>query len=181
MKLTLSKLEEFTRWGKMEVDVKECAPASYLMGSNRHPCSLAENLKLNGASIPNLTLAESLKYLGTTVAARRTVKLEAAKMKLSEMRIRLEKIIDSPLLTVQKIDAIETVVPPLLDFMLLNGDVGVKQLREMDQNIRGAVDRAEKSGDYQLNVTKFLGEIVGYYTRVCSIGERHCWPDHWRK
>jgi hypothetical protein len=128
----------------MEVNVKKCATASYLMDSNRHRCSLAENLKLNGSSIPNLTLAESLKYLGTTVAARRTVKLEAAKTKLLEMRIRLEKIIDSPLLTVQKIDAIKTFVLPMLDFMLLNGDVGVKQLREMDQNIRGAVDRALK-------------------------------------
>jgi hypothetical protein len=78
------------------------------------------------------------------VAARRTVKLEAAKMKLSEMRIRLENIIDSPLLTVQKIDATKTFLLPVLDFMLLNGDVGVKQLREMDQNIRGAVDRALK-------------------------------------
>jgi hypothetical protein len=96
------------------------------MDSNRHRCSLADNLKLNGSSIPNLTLAQSLKYLGTTMAARRTVKLEAAKTKLSEMRIRLEKVIDSPLLTVQKIDAIKTMVLPVLDFMLLNGDVGVK-------------------------------------------------------
>jgi hypothetical protein len=32
----------------------------------------------------------------------------------------------------------------MIDFMLLNGDVGVKQLREMDQHIRGAVDLALK-------------------------------------
>jgi hypothetical protein len=42
------------------------------------------------------------------------------------MRIRLEKIIDSPLLTVQKIDAIKTFVLPMLDFIPLNGDVRVK-------------------------------------------------------
>jgi hypothetical protein len=29
MKLMLSKLEEFTRWAKMEVNVEKCAPASY--------------------------------------------------------------------------------------------------------------------------------------------------------
>jgi hypothetical protein len=144
MKLILRKLEEFTRWSHLEVNVKKCATASYLIDSNRHRCSLAENFELNGAPIPNLTLAESLKYLGTTVAARRTVKLEAVKTKLTEMRTRLAKIIDSPLLAVQKIDAIRTFLLPMLDFMLLNGDVGVKQLRELDQNIRGAVDRALK-------------------------------------
>jgi hypothetical protein len=144
MKLTPSKLEELTRWEKMEVSVKKCATRSYLMDSNRRHCGLAENLTLNGSSIPNLTLAESLKYLGTNATARPTVKLEAAKTKLSEMRIRLEKIIDSPLLTVQKIDAIKTFVLPMLYFMLLNGDVGVKQLRDINQNIPGAVDRALK-------------------------------------
>jgi hypothetical protein len=144
MKRMLSKLEEFTRWAKMEVNVKKCATAPYLIDSNRHRCSLAENLGLNGKPIPKRTLAESLKYLGTTVAARRTVKLETAKTKLTEMRVRLAKIIDSPLLTVQKIDAIKTFLLPMLDFMMLNGDVGVKQLRDMDQNIRGAVDRALK-------------------------------------
>jgi hypothetical protein len=67
------------------------------------------------------------------VAARKTIKFEATKTKLTEMRIRLEKIIDSAVLIVQKIDAIKTFLLPLLDFMLLDGDVGVKQLREMDQ------------------------------------------------
>jgi hypothetical protein len=49
--------------------------------------------------IPNLTLAQSLKYLGTAIAPRRTVKLEAAETKLTEMKIRLKKIMESPLLT----------------------------------------------------------------------------------
>jgi hypothetical protein len=41
MKLMLSKVEEFTRWAKMEINIKKSATASYLMDSNRYRCSLA--------------------------------------------------------------------------------------------------------------------------------------------
>jgi hypothetical protein len=110
----------------MEVNVKTCAKASYMIDSNRHQCCLAENLELNGAPISNLALTESLKYLGIIVAARRIVRLEAVKTKFTEMRIRLNKIIDSPLLTVQKIEAIKIPLLPVLDFILLNADAKVK-------------------------------------------------------
>jgi hypothetical protein len=72
------------------------------------------------------------------------VKLRAAETKLTEMRIRLQKIMESPLLIVQKIDALKSFLLPMIDFMLLNGDVGESQLARMDQNIRAAVDRALK-------------------------------------
>jgi hypothetical protein len=81
-----------------------------------------------------------LKYLGTPVAARRKIKLEAVESKLSEMRVRLKKIMESQLLTVQKIDAVKTFLLPTLDFMMLNGDVGETQLKKMDQHIRVSID-----------------------------------------
>jgi hypothetical protein len=144
MERMLRKLEEFTLWAKMEVNVKKCNTASYMEDQNRHRCSLGTPLKLNGKDIPNLTLAQSLKYLGTAVAARRTVKLEAAGTKLTEMKIRLQKVMDSPLLTVQKIHATKTFVLPMIDFIMLNGDVGVRQLKDMDKHIRGQVDKSLK-------------------------------------
>jgi hypothetical protein len=101
-------------------------------------------LTFKGQLIPNLTLAQSLKYLGTPVTARKTVKLEAIETKLTEMKIRLKKIAESPLLIVQKIDAMKTFVLPTLDFMMLNGDVGEKQVTEMDKYIRGRVDEMLK-------------------------------------
>jgi hypothetical protein len=58
-----------------------------------------------------LTTAKSIRYLGAPITARRTVKLKALKFKLKEMEILLEKIISSPLLTVQKIDAVKTFLP----------------------------------------------------------------------
>jgi hypothetical protein len=128
--------EAFTNWWHMEVNVKKCATASYLTDTEGHRCSLAENLEFKNQQIPNLTLAQSLKYLGTPVAARRKVKLEA----VTEMKIRLKKIMESPLLPVQKIDAVKTFILPTLDFMMLNGDVGVKQLTKMDKHIRGLID-----------------------------------------
>jgi hypothetical protein len=136
----LEVLEDFVDWSKIEVNMKKCATASYLKDMNRHRCSLAANLNFKGQLIPNLTLARLLKYLGTAIAPRRTVKLEATEAKLTEMKIRLKKIIESPLLVVQKIDATKTFVSPMLDFMMLNGDIGEKALMNMDKYIRGRVD-----------------------------------------
>jgi hypothetical protein len=140
----LETLDEFVRWSRMEVNVKKCSTASYLIDTNGYRCSLAENLRFQGQVIPNLILAESLKYLGTAVAARRTVKLQAVEAKLTEMKIRLMKIMESPLLIVQKIDAVRTFLLPTLECMMLNGDVGKKQVSKMDGFIQGRIDEALK-------------------------------------
>jgi hypothetical protein len=140
----LEVLEDFVDWSKMEANVKKCATASYLRNMNRHRCTLALNLEFEGQPLPNLTLAQSLKYLGTAVAPRRTVKLEAAEAKLTETKTRLKKIMESPLLIMQKIDAMKTFVLPMLDFMMLNGDLGEKQLMKMDKHIRGRADELLK-------------------------------------
>jgi hypothetical protein len=83
----LEVLEDFVDWSKMEVNINKCAIASYLRDMNRHRCSLALNLEFKGQPTPNPTLAQSLKYLGTAVAPRRTVKLESAEARLTEMKI----------------------------------------------------------------------------------------------
>jgi hypothetical protein len=144
VKKMLEILEDFVDWSRMEVNVKKCATASYLKDMNRHRCSLAANLNFKGQQIPNLMLAQSLKYLGTAIAPRRTVKLEAAEAKLTEMKIRLKKIMESPLLIVKKIDAMKTFVLPMLDFIMLNGDIGEKELMNMDKHIRRRVDELLK-------------------------------------
>jgi hypothetical protein len=140
----LGILESFVNWSQMEVNVKKCATTSYILDAGHHRSSLAEKLTFKGQEIPNLTLAESLKYLGTAVSARRTLKLEAVEAKLTETKILLQKIMESPLLIVQKIDVVKTFVLPTLDFMMLNGDVGEKQLAKMDSAIQGKIDEALK-------------------------------------
>jgi hypothetical protein len=94
----------------MEINVKKCATASYLIDMNQRRSSFTNSLMFKGQLIPNLTLVQSLKYLGTPVTARKTVKLKAIEIKLTEMKIRLKKIAESPLLIVQKIDAMKTFV-----------------------------------------------------------------------
>jgi hypothetical protein len=120
IKAMLGVLQRFVDWSKMEVNAKKCATASYMIDGNHHRSSLAENLKFKNQDITNLTLAQSLKYLGTAVAPRRGVKLEAIEAKLTEVRVRLKKIMESSLLIVQKIDAVKTFVLPTLDFAMLN-------------------------------------------------------------
>jgi hypothetical protein len=93
-----------------------------------------------GEEIRNLTTAESMRYLGAPIAARRTIKLKSVKFKLEEMDILLGKVTSSPLLTVQNIDALNTFSIPSIDFLLLNGEVGVPELQNIDKKIRTIIN-----------------------------------------
>jgi hypothetical protein len=144
IKAMLKTLETFTKWAKMDVNVKKCTTASYLLDQDHHRYSLTQNLKFNNQEIPNLTLNQSIKYLGTALSARRNVKLNATNYKFDEMKVLVHKILNSPLLTVQKIDAIKTFVIPCFDFLMLNGDLSRTRLRETDSYIRGELNKMLK-------------------------------------
>jgi hypothetical protein len=88
-----------------------------------------------------MTTADSMRYLGAPIPTRRTVKLKTARFKLKEIEILLGKIMSSPLLAVQKINAIKTFLLPSLDFLLLNGEIEAKDLEVMDKKIRGMINR----------------------------------------
>jgi hypothetical protein len=141
----LRSLEIFTRWSKMEVNVKKCTTASYLLDEQQHRYSLSNNLKFDNHDIPNLTLKQSLKYLETAVTARRNVILQATNSKFDEMKILVQKIMSSPLLTVQKIDAIKTFVIPCFDFLMLNGEISKVHLDNMDSFIRNKINTMLKT------------------------------------
>jgi hypothetical protein len=137
----LRTLEVFTKWAKMEINVSKYTTASYLFDQQHHRCSLTECFKLNNQDILNLTLLQSMKYLGTAVAARKNVKLHATSYKFHEMKSLVHKILNSPLLVVQKIDAIKTFVIPCFDFLLLNGDLSRTQLKDIDSYISGEINK----------------------------------------
>jgi hypothetical protein len=139
-------LEKSVEWSRMEVNRKKSMAASCLFDASRHRCSLVENLNFKGQDIPNLILDQSLKYSGTTVTPRRNLKLQALSVKLTDMKIRSMKIIGSTLLMVPKIDANKTFILPSLDFAMLNGDLGDKELIAVDTYIRGLVDESLKVG-----------------------------------
>jgi hypothetical protein len=106
---------------------------------------LAATLKFSRKDIPNLMLGQSLKYLGDVVAARQQVKLEAMGAKLTEMTIRMKKIMESPLLIVQKVDVTKMFVLTTLDFAMLNGDLGEKELTIINKYTRGLIDEELKA------------------------------------
>jgi hypothetical protein len=137
----LSILEDFTDWARMEVNTSKCATDSYIIDAQRRRTHLDRCFALNDQPIPTLTTAESMRYLGAPISARRTVKLKTVRFKLKEMEILLEKIMASPLLTVQKIDAVKTFLLPSIDFLLLNGDAGITDLLKMDKKIRAKINQ----------------------------------------
>jgi hypothetical protein len=93
----------------MGVNVKKCATARYRIDG------LAEKLRFKRQGILSVTLAQLMQYLRTTAAARPRVNLEAMTAKLTEAKIRMKKIMELPLLIVQKIDLIKTFILPTLD------------------------------------------------------------------
>jgi uncharacterized C2H2 Zn-finger protein len=137
----LDTLEAFTRWARMEVNNKKCETSSYIIDDQGHRRSIAEALRFRGEEIPNLTFAQSMKYLGVAVGAHQTIKFKAVKPKFRAMRDLLDKVMNSGLLTVQKIDAVKTFVLPSLDYPLLNGAVAKKDLTEFDKHVRAAVNK----------------------------------------
>jgi hypothetical protein len=55
--MMLGVLKQFVDWSKMEINVKKCLIASYLVDGNRDDCSLRESLMFKNQAIPNPTLA----------------------------------------------------------------------------------------------------------------------------
>jgi hypothetical protein len=140
----LDTLEAFTRWARMEVNNRKCETSSYIIDDRGHRRSLRNALRYRGEEIPNLTFAQSMKYLGVAVGAHQTIKFKAVKQKFREMRELVDKIMYSVLLTVQKVDAVKTFVLPSLDYQLLNGAVAKKDLIEFDKHVRAAINRELK-------------------------------------
>jgi hypothetical protein len=127
IKHMLEILEEYTQWSKMEINLEKCAIASYFYDEDKRLTYSDNNVRFRGEAIPNLTTAESMRHLGAPITARRTVKLKTVKLKLDEMNILLGQIMSSPLLTVQKIDAVKIFLSSSTDFLLLNGEAGGTQ------------------------------------------------------
>jgi hypothetical protein len=66
-----------------------------------------------------------MRYLGAGIAPEvGQVRMDIVQAQKTEAF--LNQIVSSPLLIVQKIHAIKTFLPPSIDFLLLNGEVGIK-------------------------------------------------------
>jgi hypothetical protein len=92
---------------------------------------------------------------------------------LTEMKVRMWEIRESPLLTVKKIDAVKIFVLPILDFMMLNGDVRRKQLKKMNQKIRQSINAALQVRGLPVECHHAHGEMEGCHIRTCLIDGRY--------
>jgi hypothetical protein len=108
----------------MEINVSKSATASCISDGDRRRTDLGDSFQFRGEAIPQVTIAESMRFLGALIASRRTGKLKSAKFELKEMKILLRKTMSRSLLTVQKINAVKIILLPLTGFLLLNGEVG---------------------------------------------------------
>jgi hypothetical protein len=111
---------------------------------NQRRNNLTDNFTFKGQEISNLMLVQLLKYFEILITAKRIIKLETIETKFIEMKIRFKKTMESPLLIIQKIDVLKTFVFPILDFMMLNGDIDEKQLIKMVKYIRRQINKALK-------------------------------------
>jgi hypothetical protein len=84
-------LDQYVQWSKIEVNASKCTITSYIYGKDRRWTSIDQSFMLKGDKISNLTIAESTRYLGARIAARRMVKLGSVKFKLEKMDILLGK------------------------------------------------------------------------------------------
>jgi hypothetical protein len=137
----LQTLKLFTEWSQMKVNVSKCVTASYMIDERHIRGSLDRLLQFGEEEIPNLSLTESMKYLGTAVTKRMKPKFKSAEATFNEAHILVKKIMQSPLLTVQKVDAVKTFVLPKFDFLLLNGQARVADLTTLDKFIRMSFDK----------------------------------------
>jgi hypothetical protein len=84
--------------------------------------------------------AESIKYLATDCGSKNS-QAQISKTQTQRDGNLIGEIISSPLLTVQKIDAVKNFVFLSINFLLPNEDVSGTQLRVMDKNIRAMINR----------------------------------------
>jgi hypothetical protein len=113
-----------------------------------------------------------MKYLGVAVGAHQTVKFQAVKQKFREMRELVDKIMQSVLLTVQKVDAVKTFVLPAMDYQLLNGAVAKKDLIEFDKHVRAAINRELKLSGLPIECHHASGKDGGLsYPKLTDRGD----------
>jgi hypothetical protein len=117
-------LDQCVDWSKIEISMSKCAILSYVYDKNRRRTYRDDIFQFRGEAIPNLTTAESMRYLDALIVGRRTIKLKPAKFRFKEIEILLGTVMSSPLLSVQKRDAVKTFLLPSIDVLLLNGEDG---------------------------------------------------------
>jgi hypothetical protein len=144
MEQTLRIVEKFLDFAKVEVNADKCHSMTYVL-VNRTRTFDDNPFYIFNRNIPNETLAAGVEYLGTEVATTRKIRNKGYKAIIEETKDMIIKIGNSVLLLNQKVYAIKTFAIPKLDFLLINGRVTQKEMKEIDCLVRKTIKKDLKT------------------------------------
>ena len=143
MQKNLDIVSQFLAYSKVKVNVSKCRTISYVIRNNRRFYE-EEKFTISNEEIPMSTLADSIEYLGTTAATTRNIRKHGTESVINEVRSLLSKIDKSVLSLNQKLYAIKTFALPMLDFVMMNGRVALKDMNNIDTKVRTIINKHVK-------------------------------------
>ena len=140
MERMLETCNRFCDFTKMTLaPTKSCSFGyEWIFNSRR---GLFSGFNICGEEIPFVGLEESIRYLGTPISARKCAKIKTSAEYFVKAKNKIEKIIQSDLMIVQKIHAIKTFIIPSLDFILENGQMKLAHVNKLDQFISSQINK----------------------------------------
>ena len=143
MRNMLNTVEAFCSVTGMKLTGSKCKWLSYVIREGRRVAS-SETLRINEDEIKSINITDCLKYLGAPIAVNRGAKMKFTEDYLMKVRHQVNQLLLSPLTLSQSLDAIRRLVIPQLDFICMNGVVSMNDVKKLDENIRGLIQKKIK-------------------------------------
>lgn len=133
----------FCEYAKFTLEPSKSSVYGYVFDNiTRRRKHLPENAVLFGDSpIKSTNDTDAFRYLGIINSAHKNSKLRMSGIIEEEFKSKLEAILNSKLMLVQKIHAIKTFLIPRLDFVCLNGQIKAKTIERLDKCIREGLNK----------------------------------------
>ena len=147
----LQTVQEFLNYSKLKVNVNKCKMMSYILSNGRRYFE-EENFTLGSQPIPNATLEDNIRYLGTDVTTASSIRINGTEHVINEMETLIDKIGDSVLSLSQKVYAVRTFAIPRLDYLLTNGRVSLNKMNSIDMRIRSIINKHVKGVHLPKNI-----------------------------
>lgn len=140
MNKLIERVSKFTQISGMKLAPEKCT--AYVYGMSRAQKRFYEaEIKMGDQTIQVAKQDETIRYLGAPITARKVDRLKELKITEAEFRMLLEKITQSRLAIVQKVDAIKKFLLPKWEYEFMVNQVKVHVLDRMDRAIRVSLDK----------------------------------------
>ena len=138
IKVMLTRLEEFSSWAHLRLNVAKCASLSTTYRGGKRVI-LPTSFRLDGQTIPAMEWEDRYRHLGVLLGPT----LEACLDKLAaEFRDSTEKLFQSGLADWMKLEAFKEFVVPKLDYALRSTLAHKKWAKELDTFVRRTVKQS---------------------------------------